>query len=88
MVSVTNVCSWEHHQGTEEARVDQAILELLLHERPSLPWAVEELAREIGDRVTVEDSLGRLHGAGLVHRLREGFVFASRAAFRAHELAS
>ena len=44
------------------------------------PWAVDEIAREVHGDVT--DSLGRLHGGGLIHRL-EGFVWASRARLEA-----
>jgi hypothetical protein len=66
--------------------VERAILDLLLFE-PGLPmWAREEIVREIGDRVAVEDSLWRLHRAGLIHRVEGGFVFASRAAVRAAAL--
>jgi len=72
----------------DDEAIDQAILGLLLHDRSATPWAVEELVREIGDALGVEDSLARLYGAGLVHRIPEGFVFATRAAVRAHQLAA
>jgi hypothetical protein len=71
-----------------EEKFYQAILDLLLRTHDSGPWAIEELVREIGDRVAVDDALARLHGAGLVHRLQEGFVFATRAAIRATQLAA
>ncbi len=72
----------------DDDKFDLAVLDLLLHDRSSGPWAIEELVREIGDRVAVEDALARLYGAGLVHRLQEGFVFATRAAVRATQLAA
>jgi hypothetical protein len=50
------------------------------------PWTVEELIREKGDRITVEDALAELEGVGLVNRINKRFVCASRAALRAHEL--
>lgn len=62
------------------------MLDLLLHGDAAGPWAVEELVREIGDRIAVADALARLVGAGLLHRLDAGFVFASRAAVRACRL--
>lgn len=79
---IPNMCS----PAADDERLDQAVLDLLLHGEAAGPWAEEELVREIGDRVAVQDALARLHGAGLVHRLAERFVFASRAAVRASRL--
>ena len=81
-----------HEQAIEtpaerEAGEDDAVLGLLLYEHPGL-WSVAEVERAMGDRVVAQDSLARLHGAGLVHRLSEGFVFATRAALRGSALAS
>jgi hypothetical protein len=56
---------------------DRALLQTLLLETSHRPWAVEEVAREMGEDVT--DSLRRLYGGGLIHRL-DGFVWATRAA--------
>jgi predicted transcriptional regulator len=72
--------------AADDRRIDFAVLDLLLHEPQTGLWAVEELAHELGDPVDLQDSLRRLHGAGLIHRVESGFVFASRAARRAHEL--
>jgi hypothetical protein len=63
-------------------RTDAAIMGLLLER--STPWAVDELVREVGDSIDASDSLARLVGGGLVHRLAGDFVIASRTA----ELAS
>jgi hypothetical protein len=60
-----------------DAQEDSAILALLMVETSHRPWAVEEIAREMGRDVT--DSLNRLHGGGLIHRL-DGFFWASGAA--------
>jgi predicted transcriptional regulator len=67
-----------------EKDIDKAVLELLLHSQ-QWPWSVEEVGREIGDRLGAEDALSRLARAGLAHRHDE-FVFPSRAAIRAVEL--
>jgi hypothetical protein len=68
-----------------EDSIDQAILALLLDDQ-ARPWSDDEVAREVGDRIDVTDSLARLYGAGLVHRL-EGFVFATRPALRGAQIA-
>ena len=68
----------------DEERVDAAVLALLLG--TDRLWSVEEVNREIGDPIEAADSLARLYGAGLIHRL-EGFVFATRAAVQGAWLA-
>lgn len=62
----------------QDDATDQAIMGLLLIDHPGL-WSVEEVERELGDRIAAQDGLSRLRRAGLVHRL-DGFVFATRAA--------
>jgi hypothetical protein len=69
----------------QDAQEDSAILGLLMLETSHRPWAVEEIAREMGRDVT--DSLNRLYGGGLIHRLN-GFVWATRAAAMADEIAT
>ena len=69
----------------EEAQTDQAVLGLLLTDSAAI-WSVEEMASEIGNPIHVTDSINRLARVGLVHRL-DGFVFATRAAAKATELA-
>jgi hypothetical protein len=68
----------------DEERIDMALLGLLLS--TDRLWSIDEVSREIGDPLEVADSIARLHGAGLVHRL-ESFVFASRPAVQAMRLA-
>jgi hypothetical protein len=63
-----------------DAETDSAVLGLLVYDHAGL-WSVAEVEREIGNRVAAADSMARLHGAGLIHRL-ENFVFATRAATR------
>jgi hypothetical protein len=65
---------------------DGTIMAMLLTDDGQRPWAVEEVVREFGNEVAVIDSLNRLHGGGLIHRL-DGFVFATRAALRSDQLA-
>jgi hypothetical protein len=52
------------------------------------PWTIEELIRDQGSRIEVEDALADLHAAGLVNRINKRVVCASRAAIRADELNS
>ena len=68
----------------QDETFDRAVMGLLLSEYSGL-WKVAEVEREIGDRVGVADSLARLHGAGLVHRL-DDFVFPTVAAVHAATL--
>lgn len=67
----------------EDARIDGAILMTLLS-APHRPWSVDEITRAMD--CNPSDSLRRLYGGGLIHRL-DGFVWASRAAVLADELA-
>jgi hypothetical protein len=48
-------------------------------------WSVTDLGREMG-RPDIADYVRRLHGAGLIHKTVDGFVFATRPAFRLVQL--
>jgi hypothetical protein len=61
----------------QDETFDRAIMGLLLGQYHGL-WKIEEIEREIGDPICVQDSVARLHAAGLIHRL-EDFVFPSVA---------
>lgn len=65
---------------------DGTIMAMLLADDAQRPWAQDEIAREVGDAVATTDSLRRLDGCGLIHRL-DGFVFATRAALASDQLA-
>jgi hypothetical protein len=68
-------------------RVDRAVLSALLFEPASGPWAIDELARELGmSLIEVDDSAWRLSRTGVVHRLGARFVVVSRAAAHAAAL--
>lgn len=64
----------------DEQRIDQAIVTLLLEDETQL-WSIDELARDIGNRVEVTDSIERLYGVGLIHRVQH-VVFLTRVARR------
>lgn len=63
----------------EDRDMDAVVMTLLLDERYDV-WALIEIERAVGNAVAVADSLRRLQGFGLVHRLDRGFVMASRTA--------
>ena len=69
----------------ERDSVEQAVLVMLLAPHVGL-WSDEEVAREVGDPRAAADAIASLYGTGLVHRLG-GFVFATRPAVRAVQLA-
>ena len=69
----------------DERRTDQAMLALLLTPEEQRPWSLDEVAKEMGEKIDTVDSLARLHAAGLIHRCGE-FVFAARAALIAERL--
>lgn len=69
----------------EDGHIDSAILGLLMEPDVQRPWSREEIDREIGSNTT--DSLNRLYGVGLIHRL-DGFVWVTRAAIAAEEMAN
>jgi hypothetical protein len=67
-------------------QVEQAILVMLLVADEQRPWSVHEVELEIGDHIETVDGLDALHRVGLIHRCGD-FVFATRAALRAEQLA-
>jgi predicted transcriptional regulator len=50
------------------------------------PWTVDELVREKGDRLSVEDALSELDAVGLLTRVNKRVVCASRAAIHADRM--
>jgi hypothetical protein len=76
------------HQRTlspaeEDLMIDSGILGLLIRPDNRRLWSKGEIDREIGQETI--DSLNRLYGAGLIHRLN-GFVWVTRAAIIADHL--
>jgi hypothetical protein len=62
----------------------QGVLSSLLAE--DRPWTIDEMIREKGNRLEVEDAIAELHAAGLVTRINKRVICASRAAIRGDEL--
>ena len=62
-----------------------AVAELLLDSYPAL-LSRDEIRREVGDEVGVDDALAYLEGIGLVHCVGE-FFWSTRDASAADELA-
>lgn len=67
----------------EEGVIDGAVIGLMIHTQDQRVWSRDEIEREIGEDVT--DSLNRLYGAGLIHRLQD-FAWATRAALMTVEI--
>jgi hypothetical protein len=68
---------------TSTATVEGVLNTLVYEDRP---WTVDEVIRAHGERMEVEDALVELHAVGLVNRIGERVVCASRAAIRADQL--
>ncbi len=49
-------------------------------------WSVEDIGRNIESPNNAVDAVRNLHCAGLIHQTSDGFVFATRAAFRLVEM--
>jgi hypothetical protein len=74
-----------HREGEPPSRVaqvedqtDRLILTLLLSSQFPGLWSIDELKREIGRSIEVADSIRRLHGQGLIHKI-EDYVFVTHA---------
>jgi len=52
------------------------------------PWAINELVRQQGDRIAVIDAIAELDAIGLVNRINERFVCASRVAIHVERFSS
>jgi hypothetical protein len=74
-----------HEDGLSEELRDNGVLNLFFCDPMLCPWSMDEIAREIENRLAAEDSVRRLTEAGLLHRIG-GYVFPSRAARRANQL--
>jgi hypothetical protein len=73
---------FEDHVSEEDR--DKCVLSLMLSDS-SWPWTVDEIARSLDNEIGAHDSVARLVGDGLAHRLGE-LVLPTRAARRANEI--
>jgi predicted transcriptional regulator len=73
-------------ESEEFARLDGAILGLLVTPYNPRPWSEDEIARAITLPGDVHDAVKRLHKVGLVHRWHM-LVSATAAAVRSEEIA-
>jgi hypothetical protein len=73
-------------EGLEEhARIDRAVLDLMLDLDRQRPWSEDEIARAISVPGDVRDSLRRLRASKLIHRWND-LAVPSHPAVRFHEL--
>lgn len=68
-----------------EGMKDAAVLGVMVNAVDQRLWSFEEIEREMGSNPI--DSLNRLYGGGLIHRLDKEFFWATRAALMAEEIA-
>jgi hypothetical protein len=73
------------HPGHVLDEMQRCVLCVLLARAGCGLCSMHELAVAVGDHEAAELAVAGLHAEGLVHRL-DGFVFATRAVVRAHEL--
>ncbi len=67
-----------------EGMIDSAILGLLVNADDQRLWSFDEIEREMGCNPI--DSLNRLYGGGLIHRIDKQFFWATRAALMSDEI--
>jgi hypothetical protein len=68
--------------------IQRSVVNILVDPLRQRPWALPEIVREysgVGDHNDVNDALGRLTSAGLIHAV-DGCYVASRSAVHAFEL--
>jgi hypothetical protein len=72
-------------ESEEFARLDGAILGLLINRNDQRPWSEAEIVRDISTSGNVSDGLARLHKVGLIHRW-DGLASATQSAVRFYNL--
>jgi hypothetical protein len=73
---------------TAEYATSETVLDLFLYGDSQRPLTMHEIGLEIGSQTVAEDAIADLHAAGLIHKTTDGFLFASRAAIRHHDITS
>lgn len=69
-----------------EYATEETVLDLFLYGDSQRPLTLHEIGLEIGSETVAADAIANLHAAGLVHKTSDGFLFASRAAVRHHDV--
>ncbi len=62
--------------------MERSVVYLLTSDYDLPIWSVEDLGRDLEAPGGVQDAVRGLHNAGLIHKTSDGFVFATRAAWR------
>lgn len=62
--------------------MERSVVYLLTSEYDLPVWSVDDLGRDLEDSAGVQDAVRGLHNAGLIHKTNDGYVFATRAAWR------
>jgi hypothetical protein len=75
----------EQPHAPRQEVVETGILDLLTDQNAQQPWSADDLLREFGEKLAVEDAINNLKRVGLIHCCA-GIVIPSRAALRFAEL--
>ena len=75
-----------HEGDPAEYATDETVLDLFLYGDSQRPLTLHEVGLEIGSEIVAADAIANLHAAGLIHKTSDGFLFASRAAIRHHDI--
>lgn len=62
--------------------MERSVVYLLTSDYDLPIWSVEDLGLTLEDPTGAVDAVRGLHNAGLIHKTTDGYVFASRAAWR------
>jgi hypothetical protein len=71
--------------GMSDQTRDNGVIALLWFEKPTLPWSVDEIEREMREPAFTTDSINRLVRIGLLHRSGD-YVWLTRTACYASEI--
>ena len=73
-----------HEPG--DTTIESGILDRLTYPDDQRPWSLDELIRDVGERLGVIDAIAKLRGLGLIHHTSDDLIFPTRAAVRAKDL--